>query len=291
MKRQQLELLRNRHGFIDITQLDGICQRSFIPASNAIYLYELEDCALIYKRYSFDGGLCSLAAFNEVLYSHVLRDIGLFCAEYDFASYGNSGGTVSYIIKGTHNTLYDILAKQCGTYLLDADNSFFTYKRLCTLFNDAYAHCAKTLKRELLSLIVADALMGHGDKSPTNLLLWENDTKDEAHLYSVDASDLWGSFISLEDRGRELFSFLMALPQTEKDPLLKFINDFSIHEQILQIARRYPAYSEIAAEAMRFANRTKEKILTGRNSPVSGIQDYLLYPKRQIRVYKNGKIL
>lgn len=284
MKRNDLEKLRTDRGFIDIRATDNL-KKSMIFASNARFLFELDDCEIIYKNYSDNENL-SISAFNEVLYYRIAKKLGVFSAEYDFAAMGEENGTISYVIKGKTKTIFELSAKKYSSLdsICDAQLS---YSELCTLFKRKYKKHAKSLENELLRLIILDALVGHSDKSCTNLLICENEK--EVHLFSVDASDLWSGLISLNDRGKELFSFLNSFECDTKKELLDLLYSIDINEEIDMLVKEYPIYAEIGKEVKILANSTKEAILQGENNEI--IKDYYLYPKREIKIIKGGKII
>lgn len=285
MKRYQLENCRDKCGFLDMQSLYAVCKKTALFASNAVCLYELEDCSVIFKRYSQNGPCVS--AFNEVLYYRVLKRLGLCSAEYDFASYGAESGTASYLLDGNYKTLYELLSRHTGASFDEMNETRFSFLYLCDFFAVNYQNHAEQLRDELLGLIVVDALLGHADKSCTNLLLWESESGSEAHLCSVDASDLWGRFISLKHRGRELFSFLRSLSVAEQEKAAKIINGFEISGEIEALAQEYPSYSAIATVVRERARKTRDAVLRGDDG--SSSSDYLLYAKREIRVHKGRK--
>ncbi len=285
MKQSDFEKCRDSRGFLDVKALDSSCKRTMFLASNAVYLYELEGCQVIFKRYSFEKDKLSYGAFNEVLYYRLAKKYGIYCAEYDFGFFGEESGTVSYIIKGNVKSIYELLRKKYSSFDV-VRGAHLSYLELCEFFDEKYKKYAAALKDELLRLIVFDALLGHSDKSSTNLLLCEKE--NEAHLYSVDGSDLWGKFISLENRGRELHSFLNSLDKEKKDELLAFLSSIDVNTEIDNLTKEYPSYREVAKAVKDSANRTREAILQGENNEI--IKDYFLYPKREIKILKGGKI-
>ncbi len=285
MDRGQLDACRDERGFIDISCLKDE-KSSVVFASNAKLLYELDDCQVIFKSYSSEQNKLFMGAFNEVLYFRLAKKHGIFCAEYDFATLGDENGTVSYIIKGNVKSIYELSRKKYSS--LDViRGAHLSYLELCNLFEKRYKKHAITLKNELLNLLIFDALLGHSDKGCTNLLIYENE--NEVHLYSVDGSDLWGKFISLKNRGRELHSFLSSLDGNKKNELLDLLLRIDVNAEIDNLVKEYPVYTEIAKTVKENANRTREAILQGENNKI--INDYFLYPKREIRIKKGGKII
>ena len=285
MERSQLDACRDKRGFIDISCLKDE-KSNFVFASNAKFIYELDNCQVMFKSYSDEENLLSIGAFNEVLYYRIAKKYGIFCAEYDFATFNEENGTISYIIEGKSKSIYDISRKKyksieaiCGEHL--------SYLELCALFRKKYKKHFDTLKNELLRLIILDALVCHGDKSCTNLLICENESG--VHLYSVDSSDLWGKYISVSNRGKELFSFLNSFECDTKKELLDLLYSIDINEEIDMLVKEYPIYAEIGKEVKILANSTKEAILQGGNNEI--IKDYYLYPKREIKIIKGGKII
>lgn len=285
MERNQLDACRDKRRFIDISCLKDE-KSNFVFASNAKFIYELDNCQVMFKSYSDEENLLSIGAFNEVLYYRIAKKYGIFCAEYDFATLGEENGTVSYIIEGKTKSIYDISRKKyksieaiCGEHL--------SYLELCALFRKKYKKLFDTLKNELLRLIILDALVCHGDKSCTNLLICENERG--VHLYSVDSSDLWGKYISVSNRGKELFSFLNSLKIDKKNELLDLLYSIDINEEIDMLVKEYPIFAEIGKEVKKRAEKTKEAILQGENNEI--IKDYYLYPKREIKIIKGGKII
>ena len=277
MKRDQLDAARDQRGLIDMSCLEGL-PKSVILASNAIYLYQLEDCRVIFKRYSFEKDVLSPEAFNEVLYARLAKKLGIYCGEYDFAFLGEQSGTVSYVIEGNIKTVYELLGENLPLleYTRDGQNA---YSVLCTLFERKYPRHASTLKKELLRLIGFDAILGHGDKNSTNMLIWEGD--EEAHLFSVDGSHLWGRFFSLKKRGRELCSFLNSLKKEEQDLVLSVIEEIDAHTEIDSIVKEYPIYLEVSKWVKGAMLHTRETILQEKSNDM--ISDYFLYPKREIK--------
>lgn len=285
MERCQLDACRDERGFIDISCLKDE-KSSLIFASNAKLLHKLDDCQVIFKSYSSEQNKLFMGAFNEVLYFRLAKKHGIFCAEYDFATLGEENGTISYVIKGKTKTIFELSTKKYSS-LDSICDKHLSYRELSTLFKRKYRKHAKSLENELLRLIILDVLVGHSDKSCTNLLICENEK--EVHLFSVDASDLWGKFISLKDRGKELFSFLNSLKIDKKNELLDMLLRIDVNAEIDNLVKEYPVYTEIAKTVKENANRTREAILQGENNEI--IKDYFLYPKREIRIKKGGKII
>ena len=62
-----------------------------------------------------------------------------------------------------------------------------------------------------------------------------------------------------------------------------------VNAEIDNLVKEYPVYTEIAKTVKENANRTREAILQGENNEI--IKDYFLYPKREIRIKKGGKII
>ena len=285
MERSQLDACRDKRGFIDISCLKDE-KSTVVFASNAKALYELDNCQVMFKSYSDEKNQLSTGAFNEVLYYRLSKKLGIFCAEYDFATLGDESGTLSYVIDGKVNSIFS-LSKRKYSSIETIIDAHLSYSELCSLFKRKYRKHTAALKNELLRIIVLDALLGHGDKSCTNLLICENE--NGVHLYSVDGSDLWGKYISLKSRGKELFSFLNSLEIDVKNELLELLYSIDVISEIDALVNEYPIYTEIANEVKERAEKTREAIFQGENNEI--IKDYFLYPKREIKIIKGGKII
>lgn len=135
MKRNKIEELRNKEGYINLDKLESFIEKGeIVEGSNAKQWFNFEGVRFLFKEYD-----SVLPAFGEVLYSRIADSCGVDCAEYDFATYKGAIGTISYDFLGEEKAYYNFL--ELTTQFMDTKFTLEEIKNnrdLLVLHNNKY---------------------------------------------------------------------------------------------------------------------------------------------------------
>lgn len=194
---------RNNFGIIELDSFDKNKENGLVYGSNAKCWFKFDDGRVLFKEYDNE-----LEAFGEVLYSKIADEYGISCAKYDFATYKNGRGTLTYDVAYSDNkiaidglTLFsrynqDHLPKSIKN---NTDNieimsmfnkKYNNYQELTKVFESRYPDDVKRLQHELIEMFILDVLLDHVDKNLWNILLVSDEYGNNPHLVSIDSSHI-----------------------------------------------------------------------------------------------------
>lgn len=194
---------RNHLGNIVLDQFDKRKETGVVFGSNAKCWFRFDDARILFKEYEND-----LEAFGEVLYSEVATKYGVNCAKYDFASYKNETGTISYdiafgddkiVIDGVtlftrygKDNLPAMVTKQTNdlNVIRMFNKKYNNYDQLIEVLQERYKEDILTLKQELIKMFILDVLFDHADKNLWNLMIVTDEYGKHAQLVSIDNSHI-----------------------------------------------------------------------------------------------------
>jgi hypothetical protein len=191
------------YGDIDLKSLEKFKDSVYVSGTNAMCWFKFDDGRILFKKYDDE-----LSAYGEVLYSKVASKYGINCAKYDFATYKEYTGTISYDIAfGEHKIAIDgvtLFARYNPTHLPDIINrstsnlgvmvmfnkKYNNYQELTKLFETRYPDDVETLKEEVIKTFILDVLFDHVDKNLWNIMIVTDEYGKNAHFFSIDSSHI-----------------------------------------------------------------------------------------------------
>ena len=194
---------RNSNGQIDLDKFEKVKDNSLVYGSNAKYWFKFDDGRVLFKAYDNE-----LEAYGEVLYSMVARKHDINCAIYDFATYKNESGTISYdvaydnsqvVIDGltlvtryNSNGLPDIITKRSSNIEVISmlNKKYNNYEELSKLFDARYPDDLEILQRDLIKIFILDVLFDHVDKNLWNMIILTDMYGNNARIISIDSSHI-----------------------------------------------------------------------------------------------------
>ena len=199
MSGRRIELCRNKDGFIDLNKLWSYREKgSVVEGSNAKQWFNVDGTRFLFKEYS-----SVLPCFGEVLYYKAAKQCGVRCAKYDFASYGNKIGTISYDFLRKNEAYYNFLelVAQFGDSNFDINNIKSNYEML-VLLNNKYNNLAaiknlvsrlfytsneekNNIEKDLIKMFVLDTIFWHTDRTLWNYGTIVNEDSDETRFADV----------------------------------------------------------------------------------------------------------
>ena len=199
---EKLAKSRNHQGQINLNRFDSNKENSFVYGSNAKCWFRFNDGRVLFKSYDNP-----LESYGEVLYCTLAKKYGINCAKYDFATYKDESGTISYDVAFNDRIAIDGLtlvsrynAKQLpdmitkGTKNLEVismlNKRYNNYESLVSIFEKRYPDDAKSLETNLIKTFVLDVLLDHADKNLWNIMIVTNEYGYNAELYSIDSSHI-----------------------------------------------------------------------------------------------------
>lgn len=192
---------RNHLGNIELDSFEKRKESGIVFGSNAMCWFKFDDGRILFKEYDND-----LEAFGEVLYSEVAAKYGVECAKYDFASYKNKIGTISYdvafddgkiAIDGVtlfarygNDKLPDMITKKTNNLevIRMFNKKYNNYEQLVDVLGNRYPQDLDGIKQELIKTFILDVLFDHVDKNLWNLMIVTDEYGKNAHLVSIDNS-------------------------------------------------------------------------------------------------------
>ena len=192
---------RNSNGQIELDKFAKCRENSLVYGSNAKYWFNFDDARVLFKSYEND-----LEGYGEVLYSKVAKNHNVNCADYDFATFDNENGTISYDIAFEDNKmaidgltlvtryndhrLPNIITKRSHNIEVISmlNKKYNNYEELTKLFEARYPDDVENLQAELIKIFVLDVLFDHVDKNLWNLMIVTDTYGNNPHLVSIDSS-------------------------------------------------------------------------------------------------------
>lgn len=194
---------RNSLGDIDLNNFTKFKEKTFVYGSNAKFWFKFNDTRILFKEYDN-----KLESYGEVLYSKVAKKYGVNCAEYDFATYKNSFGTISYdiafdkdltIIDGmtlfsryNQDNLPEMITKRIYNLQVISmfNKKYNNYYEFSKLFNERYPDSVEVLEKELVKMFVLDVLFDHVDKNLWNVMIVSDSYGNNPHIVAIDSSHI-----------------------------------------------------------------------------------------------------
>lgn len=194
---------RNEEGNIELDTFEKQKENTLVYGSNAKYWFKFDDGRVLFKEYEND-----LEAYGEVLYSKVADKYGIECAKYDFATYNNQRGTISYDVayknglvaldglvlftRYNPDHLPDIIKRRSNNLevLVMLNKKYNNYNELTKLFENRYPQDVEKLQKQLLKMFILDVLLDHVDKNLWNLLVTSDEYGNNPSLVAIDNSHI-----------------------------------------------------------------------------------------------------
>ncbi len=288
------KILKKRNmssGNIELDSFEKSKENGIVNGTNAVYWFKFDDGRVLFKEYSND-----LEAYGEVLYSMVASKYGVNCAKYDFASYKDKKGTISYDVAFGDNKIAIDGLTLFSRYSLDKipqivrknssqldvlemfNKKYNNYHELMRVFNNRYPDDCDKLENQLVRMFILNVLFDHVDSNLYNLLIVTDEYGNNASLYSIDNSHIACLYdgemhivdavstllssdgsITIEDylRGgihgydvnikqngdsnpcKDLIDFYYNCDSSEREAILKFINNIEIDTSINEIGKNH----------------------------------------------------
>jgi hypothetical protein len=158
---------RNSNGQIELDKFAKCRENLLVYGSNAKYWFKFDDARVLFKSYEND-----LEAYGEVLYSMVAKNHSINCADYDFATFENESGTISYdvafdddkiaidgltlVTRYNDNRLPNIITKRSHNIEVISmlNKKYNNYEELTKLFEARYPDNVENLQAELIKIFV-----------------------------------------------------------------------------------------------------------------------------------------
>ena len=194
---------RNVYGDIELDYFEKAKESTTVYGSNAKCWFGFNDGRVLFKTYDNE-----LEAYGEILYSKAAKKYGINCAEYDFASYKDEQGTISYDLAYNNglvaidgmtvfarynpDRLPDIIRRNIHSIDVISmfNKKYNNYEQFSKVFEERFPENVKELQQEMIRTFILDVLLDHVDKNLWNILLVSDVYGNNPHFTSIDSSHI-----------------------------------------------------------------------------------------------------